>query len=101
MTSCLYEGVVRHRRIDPENEFRHRVAMAYIDLDELPTLLGGHLVERRPGLVRFRRADYHGEASVPLDEAVRDTVFDKTGSRPQGAIRVLTNLRSFGHCLTQ
>jgi DUF1365 family protein len=98
MNSCLYEGVLRHRRIEPANEFRHRVAMAYIDLDELPALLRGRLVKTRPGLVRFRRSDYHGEASVPLDEAVRETVFAQTGRRPQGPIRVLTNLRSFGHC---
>ena len=33
----------------------------YVDLDELPGLLGGRLVARRPGLVRFRRADYLGD----------------------------------------
>jgi DUF1365 family protein len=84
--------------MDPDNEFRHRVAMAYIDLEELPTLLGGRLVESRPGLVRFRRSDYHGDASAPLQEAVRDTVRKSTGHRPEGPIRLLTNLRSFGHC---
>ena len=98
LNSCLYEGVLRHRRMQPPNEFRHRVAMAYIDLDELPGLLGGRLVKRGPGFVRFRRADYHGEASVALDQAVRETVLAKSGRRPQGPIRVLTNLRSFGHC---
>jgi DUF1365 family protein len=72
--------------------------MAYIDLDELPALLNGRLVNSRPGLVRFRRGDYHGDASVPLAQAVRETVFAQTGSRPEGPIRVLTNLRSFGHC---
>lgn len=72
--------------------------MAYVDLDELPSLLGGRLVRRSPGTVRFRRSDYHGPAEVPLDQAVRDTVERHTGSRPAGPIRVLTNLRSFGHC---
>ena len=96
--SCLYEGVLRHRRIDPPNEFRHHVSMAYVDLEELPNLLNGRFVASRPGLVRFRRSDYHGDASIPLDQAVRDTVCLETGRRPQGPIRVLTNLRSFGHC---
>ena len=32
-----------------------RSRMAYLDLDELPRLLGGRLVAPRPGLVRFRR----------------------------------------------
>lgn len=72
--------------------------MAYVDLEELPTLMGGRLLRRRPGLLRFRRADYHGPAGLPLDESVRRTVWRQTGRRPGGAIRLLTNLRSFGTC---
>ena len=34
--SCLYEGVVRHRRRTPApHEFRSRLYMLYVDLDEL------------------------------------------------------------------
>lgn len=96
--SCIYEGAVRHRRWEPEHEFRDRIALAYIDLDELPSLLGGSLVRSRPGLVRFRRADYLGDPSVPLERAVRDLVAVQSGRRPDGPIRLLTQLRSFGHC---
>jgi len=53
-TSCIYEGTVRHRRLHPANEFTHRVAMVYVDLDELPALLDGRLARSRPGLLRFR-----------------------------------------------
>ena len=70
----------------------------YLDLDELPGLLDGRLTARRPGLMRFRRRDYLGDPAVPLQSAVRDLVEDRTGARPEGAIRVLTQLRSFGHC---
>jgi len=35
---------------------------------------------------------------VPLHSAVRDVVEDQTGARPEGPIRLLTQLRSFGHC---
>ena len=96
--SCLYEGFVSHRRREPEREFHHGLALAYIDLDELPGLLGGRLVAARPGLVRFRRSDYLGDSGRPLKEAVRDVVERETGERPGGAIRLLTHLRSFGHC---
>jgi uncharacterized protein len=96
--SCIYEGTIRHRRFDPRREFSHRLALAYLDLDELPKLLDGHLVARRPGLVRFRRRDYLGDPAVPLHRAVRDVVEDQTGARPEGPIRLLTQLRSFGHC---
>ncbi len=96
--SCLYEGAVYHRRFDPPREFRHRLAMAYLDLAELPELLGGRLVGRAPGLIRFRRRDYLGDPGAALDEAVRDLAECHTGGRPAGPVRLLTQLRSFGHC---
>lgn len=96
--SCIYTGSVRHRRASPAREFRHDLALAYIDLDELPRLLGGRLTARGPGVLRYRREDYLGDPSIPLDAAVRDRVQTQTGSRPEGPIRMLTQLRSFGHC---
>ena len=96
--SCIYEGTIRHRRFDPRREFSHRLALAYLDLDELPRLLDGRLVARRSGAARFRRRDYLGDPAVPLHRAVRDVVERQTGARPEGPIRLLTQLRSFGHC---
>ncbi len=95
--SCIYEGAIRHRRTEPRREFRHRLALFYLDLDELPSLLDGRLTAARPGLLRFRRRDYLGPATRPLDHAVRDAVETHTGARPAGPVRVLTQLRSFGH----
>jgi DUF1365 family protein len=92
--SGIYEGTLRHRRFEvTERAFTHRLALAYIDLDELPSLLGGRLVRRVPGLLRFRRRDYLGSREVPLAAAVREAVGDAPGP-----IRVLTQLRSFGTC---
>jgi DUF1365 family protein len=97
--SCLYEGIVRHRRIEPPREFRHPLALAYLDLEELPDLLGGRLVAPGPGVVRFRRSDYLGDPAVPLERAVRDAVAEQMdGRRPAGPIRMLTHLRTLGHC---
>ncbi len=91
--SAIYEGHVRHRRFaERHNEFSAGLALAYIDLDELPSLLGGRLVARTPGLVRFRRADYFGDPATPLADAVRE----RAGTT--GPVRLLTNLRSLGHC---
>ena len=97
-TSCLYEGTIRHRRADPETEFSHPIALCFVDLQELPTLLGGRLLARGPGVLRFRRRDYLGDPATPLDVAVRDRVEELTGSRPGGPICLLTQLRSFGLC---
>jgi uncharacterized protein len=97
--SCIYEGTIRHRRYAVRRrEFVHRIALAYVDLDELPQLLGGRLVRRRPGLLRFRRADYLGDASTALGACVRETVEAGCGVAPDGPISVLTQFRSFGHC---
>ena len=96
--SCIYEGTIRHRRFEPRREFSHRLTLAYLDLDELPELLDGGLVARRPGAARFRRRDYLGDPAVPLHRAVRHVVQEQTGARPEGPIRLLTQLRSFGHC---
>jgi uncharacterized protein len=96
--SAIYIGTIRHRRVAPGREFRHRLALVYLDLEELPRLLGGRLLARGPGPLRFRRRDYLGPATVPLDIAVRDRVAALCGRRPEGPIRLLTQLRSFGLC---
>jgi uncharacterized protein len=96
--SCIYSGTIRHRRREPRREFRHRLALAYVDLDELPSLLGGRLVAPRPGALRFRAADYLGRGVVPLGVAVRDRLTALSGRRPRGPVRLLTQLRSFGLC---
>jgi DUF1365 family protein len=74
----MYEGTIRHRRFAVrEHAFRYRVALAWVDVDAPP-----------PG---FRRADYLGDATVPLRTAVETLVGEKVGS-----IRLLTMLRSLG-----
>jgi uncharacterized protein len=93
--SAIYEGTVRHRRFaDRANEFELHIALAYVDLEELPRLP----IARRNRLVRFRRSDYLGDPRRPLDTEVRELVQQRTGTRPTGPIRLLTQLRSFGHC---
>ena len=96
--SCIYAGTIRHRRLQPAKEFQHRLAFVYVDLAELPDLLGGRLLAPGPGLLRWRRGDYLGPKSVALDAAVRDRVRELSGTLPLGPIRLLTQLRSFGLC---
>ena len=96
--SCIYSGTIRHHRAAPATDFTHRLSLVYVDLDELPQLLGGRLLRRGPGTLRFRRSDYLGPRSVPLATAVRDRVAQLTGTRPDGPIRMLTQLRSLGIC---
>ena len=43
------------------------------------------------------RATTSATRRVPLDEAVRELVHERTGRRPRGPIRLLTHLRYFGY----
>src|SRR3954452_11091727 len=89
MTPAVYEGTISHaRRAVRRYGFRHRIALAYVDVGDVPR----RLTRRRPGLLRFRPEDYLGET------AVRDLVQQRTGTRPDGPIGLLTNLRTLGRC---
>jgi len=100
MHSCIYTGYVQHRRLShAEHVFRYGLYLVYLDLEELPALLeGGYGLGRvrfSPG--SFRRTDHLGDPHVPLADAVRGLVEDRTGWRPVGPIRLLTFLRNWGH----
>jgi DUF1365 family protein len=72
----------------------------YLDLNELPELFNGFpgWTVNSPGVVRFDRTDHLGKPKHSLDESVRRLVAERTGQRPEGPIRLLTQLRHFGYC---
>jgi len=99
LASAVYEGWVRHRRLQPRaHEFRYRMFQLYLDLDELPRLFAGRWFWSldRANLAQLRRRDYYGDPQLPLAEAVRARVARETGHRPGGPIRLLTHARYFG-----
>lgn len=95
----LYVGSVHHRRFGSvEHRFRFRLFYAYLDVDSLPEALDPLPLwsARRAAPVRFRRRDYLDGTDRPLGPAVRDLVEVRTGRRPTGPIRLLTQLRTAG-----
>lgn len=97
--SCLYEGVVQHRRVAPtRHEFQQKLFLLYLDLAELPDVFRKFWLWSvdRPNLAWFRRGDHLGAAGSDLSEAVRNLVAERTGERPCGAIRLLTHVRYAG-----
>ena len=73
---ALYTGTVRHRRFQTRgNAFTHKVAYAYVDLEDLP---------RPKGPVAFRPSDY---LSAPRARAQ---------ARTTGPVRLLTTPRILG-----
>jgi len=99
--SAIYHGFVWHRRLSsPARDFRHRVAFTYLDLDELPSLLGGRFVRRHPGVLRVRRRDLlngkRGEL-CELAAQIRVLIAERTGRLAAGGpIRLLTYPRLCG-----
>jgi len=102
VNSAIYEGWVRHRRHAPApHDFTYRMYMTWLDLAELPEVFRGRWLwsADRPALSWFRRQDHLGDPAIPLDEAVRRLVAERTGARPGGPIRLLTHLRTFGYVM--
>lgn len=101
LASGIYKGWVSHQRFAPKTHgFKYRVFMMYLDLDELPTLFQAYRFwsNSSPNLAWFKRADYFGQPDKPLKEEISNLVLKSTGHKPRGAIRLLTNMRYFGHC---
>ncbi len=104
MKSALYDGVVTHRRhptaatANVDHAFEHSLTMALLYLDELDEFFAQHPLwsQSHPSPIRFRRGDYLGDPSLPLEDAVRDVAAQHLGRRPTGAVAMLGQLRTWG-----
>lgn len=99
MHSAIYHGWLRHRRFHPvPHNFSYQVFMMYLDLSELDSVLtlSPWWSKKNWRPARFERSDYLGDATIPLEQSIRDRIFEATGEVQKGAIRMLTNLRYFG-----
>jgi DUF1365 family protein len=97
--SAIYLGRLSHARFAPtRHAFSYRLYMLYLDLDELESLPSSALFgieASRP--LSFRRRDYLGRPEQPLKEAVLDEVERVLGQRPEGPVRLLTQVRALGY----
>ncbi len=95
MNSCLYQGVLRHRRWLPrQHHFTYRIFMAWLDLDELPRLTEVGIRRNRFAAASFHDVDY--PLGTPLKTRTLDKLESLTGERPAGRVMLLTQLRYFG-----
>ena len=101
LNSALYTGRVRHRRFAPKTHaFEYEMVYFYLDLAEVERLFRHPFVFSKDAfaLLSFRRKDYLGDETKPLDHAVRDLVRERTGKELSGPIRLLTQVSYLGHC---
>ncbi|MEM1448626.1 MAG: DUF1365 domain-containing protein [Planctomycetota bacterium] len=100
--SAVYVGRVHHARHAPRpHRFSYRLFHLYLDLDELDTVFAGSRLfsVERANVASFRRRDYLRPLDVPLKEAVRARVEERTGvAPPDGPIRLLTHVAFLGLC---
>ncbi len=95
----LYEGWVGHDRPGPpEHRFRARATLVLLDLAELDDVVDATPLwsAHRWAPVQFRRRDYLDGTDQALSEALAELVEARTGRRPAGSMRMLTQLRRFG-----
>lgn len=99
MHSAIYTGKVRHRRFKPtEHEFIYRVFMVYLDLDEVAEVfsLSRLWSATGPALIRFNPNDFFGKTDKTLKASIQDWIFEQTGKRLNGPVRLLANFRFAG-----
>lgn len=97
---AIYEGVVTHSRFTPkQHHFDYKVFMVYINLNRLDDFLSRSVFWSKKwwAFAKFKRSDFHGNASNDLDTDLRRTIEKQTGKAFEGEICMLANLRYFGY----
>ncbi len=92
-------GTVWHQRhASADHGFEYRVSMVWIDPDRPGDLTNHHRLWScaEPAPARFRRRDYGDERTPPLGLLVRDDLEAVLGHRPDGPVRMLTQIRRLG-----
>lgn len=100
MGSQLLLGRVTHTRVVPHrHHLAYRLALFDLDLDTLEDELKAKrlLSFERANWIGFRRRDFFGERETPLKQAVLDRVQAELGFRPDGRVRLVTQLRTLGY----
>lgn len=99
--SRVARGRIRHRRFHPfTRTFEHDVTYFYLDLAEIPSLFRYPplLTHGRWGFASFQPKNlYRDDAHPELEDALRSRVERELQFRPNGPIRILTQLAYWGY----
>lgn len=97
--SAIYRGKLTHQRFEPtQHQFAYDIFMFWLKLDELDTL--SHSVKGfgQTGLsaVKYRREDYLGDITEPLETSVLNKMSSLAGKVLTGDVFMLGQVRTFG-----
>lgn len=98
-SDALYVGYIMHRRFMPRpHAFRYGLFQLYLDIRRIEATLARFpfCSIGRFNWLQYRRADYFGNPSLSLDEAVRRHAESETGRAQHGPIFMLAHLRVLG-----
>ncbi|MEQ8841877.1 MAG: DUF1365 domain-containing protein [Acidimicrobiales bacterium] len=96
---AVCEGTVTHHRsATREHRFTNPVSLVWLDPDDPQALCDRHPAwsHRWPAPARFRRKDYGTEFGGSLGDSARDGLASVLGERPQGPVRMLSQVRRWG-----
>ena len=99
LQSGIYRGFIRHRRMYPvRHVFRYATSMIFIDLAAAQRLLrpAPLLSAGAPALGWLRQNDYCSMPGKTLEQSIREYMRLETGTRPEGKIFLLGQLRYWG-----
>jgi DUF1365 family protein len=100
MRSAIYSGIVQHRRFSPKaHDFKYKVFMPFIDLDELDTIFLKSLFwsVTKNNLASLKRRDFFGDKEKSIKDSIISCAQQKLGKLPIRRVCLLANLRYFGH----
>ncbi len=100
MTSALYTGVVRHKRLHPRvHALRYKVFMLALDLDEIDALAAAHknFAHNKRKLLSFYDHDHGDRSGAPLRPQIESLLNEAGVQHQRGRIVVLSMPRMLGY----
>ena len=100
--SCIYEGVIRHRRFAVrQHEFAYKVFMMLVDIDNVAQVTSRSPLWsfNKPGLASFHEKDFLSQYKGSLREKVAAAIQAAGLPMPEGKVFLLANWRYFGYII--
>lgn len=100
MRNSVYFGWVRHRRFHPvPHQFSYQLSILMLDTAELENVFKPYFFWSfaKANIASFFPSDYWDGKQHNLEQAVKQSIREKTGKDTDGRIYILTHPRYFGH----